>query len=71
MDFCGLIEKVRYKMICTREDLLRAEHDVIHQALGEWLGIGEKPAEDLMWVTGVNDFASKLIEMIEETKDGK
>lgn len=53
----------------TLDGILKIEHEVIRTAIDEWLGMGDKPAEDLQWVMGVNDFASKLIDKL-EGKDG-
>jgi hypothetical protein len=48
----------------TLDGVLRAEHDTLKKAIDEWLGMGDRPAEDLQWVMGVNDLASYLIEML-------
>ena len=53
----------------TLGGVLRAEHDVLHQAFGEWLGQSDRPMEDLEYVWGVHDMANKMIELL-EGKDG-
>lgn len=52
--------------------ILRAEHDALKEAADEWLGISgtERGAsEDLQWVMGVNDFATRLIAILEDDGD--
>lgn len=50
----------------TLDGILRAEHDVLHDALTEWCGIVKDGAnEDLQYVMGVHDMADALIEKLE------
>ena len=53
----------------TLDGILRAEHDVLHEAFGDWLGTTDRPMEDLQYVWGVHDMAQRLIDTL-EGKDG-
>ena len=55
----------------TLAGVLRAEHDVLHDALTEWCGmVKERANEDLQYVFGVHDMAHRLITEL-EGKDGE
>ena len=51
--------------------ILRAEHDTLKVAFDEWLGQGDKPGEDLMYIMGEFDLADKLINTMENDDAGK
>lgn len=54
----------------TLDGILRAEHEMIRTAIDEWIGLGDKPNEDLQWLLGVSDFADKLISDMEGNNAG-
>ena len=43
---------------------------MIRTAIGDWIGLGDKPDEDLHWLLGVSDFADKLISDMEGNNVG-
>ena len=50
------------------EDVYRLEHEVMHDAFTEWVGMdGAKVGEDLQYLCGVHDMAHKLAEFAKET----
>ena len=50
----------------TLDGILRAEHDVLHDALTEWCGMVKEDAnEDIQYVMGVHDMADALIKRLE------
>lgn len=58
----------------TLDAILRAEHDALKEAADEWLGISgtdRRASEDLQWVIGVNDFATRLIAILEDNGEAK
>lgn len=58
-------------MTVTLNDVLRMEHDVLHDALNEWCGMNDdKAMEDLQYLCGVHDMAHKLIEKLVDEDGG-
>ena len=56
----------------TIDGILRAEHDVLHDAICGWCGIvDDRASQDLQYVCGVHDMAHKLIEMLEADNNGE
>ena len=54
----------------TLDGILRAEHDVLHDAMTEWRGmVKEDASADIQYVMGVHDMAHELIKRL-EGKDG-
>ena len=51
--------------------ILRAEHDTLKTAFDEWLGMSERPAEDMNYIMGVCDFADRLIKTLESDNAGE
>ena len=50
----------------TLDGILRAEHDVLHEALTEWCGmVKEDASADIQYVMGVHDMAHELINRLE------
>ena len=50
----------------TVNGVLRAEHEILHEALVEWAGQSpERAMEDLEYFSGVVDLAEKLINELE------
>ena len=49
----------------TRAFIALVEHEVLMDAQ-EWIGIGDKGNEDVMYINGVVDMAAKLIEKLGE-----
>ena len=50
----------------TLGGILRAEHDVLHDAMTEWCGmVDDKAKEDLQYLFGVHDMADALIKALE------
>ena len=50
----------------TLDVVLRAEHDVLHDAMTEWCGVvDDKAKEDLQYLFGVHDMADALIKSLE------
>ena len=50
----------------TLDGILRAEHDVLHDALTEWCGMVKEDANaDIQYVMGVHDMADALIKALE------
>ena len=50
----------------TLDGILRAEHDVLHDALTEWCGMVKEDANaDIQYVMGVHDMAHELIKRLE------
>ena len=50
----------------TMDGILRAEHDVLHDALTEWCGMVKEDANaDIQYVMGVHDMADALIKKLE------
>lgn len=46
-------------------DILRAEHDVMHNAISDWIGMNNDSAkEDLQYLIGIHNMADKLIEAV-------
>lgn len=47
--------------------VLYLEHQMLREAFGEWAGFDrEHAAEDIAYLGGVNDFAQRAIESIED-----
>ena len=45
------------------EDVYRAEHEVMHKAFAEWVGMDKETIlADLQYLWGVHDLATKLAE---------
>ena len=50
----------------TLDGILRAEHDVLQDALTEWCGMVKEDANaDMQYVMGVHDMAHELIKRLE------
>ena len=50
----------------TLDGILRAEHDVLHDALTEWCGMNDDRAkEDVQYICGVHDMADALVKTLE------
>ena len=50
----------------TLDGILKAEHDVLHDALTEWCGMVKEDANaDIQYVIGVHDMAHELIKRLE------
>lgn len=48
-------------------DILKAEHDVMHEALTTWVGLKDNDsAEDIQYLWGVHDLAHNLLKELEE-----
>lgn len=48
--------------IITELEILRAEHEILHEANVEWLGLNRETAmDDVQYVSGVVDLATKLL----------
>lgn len=48
-------------LFASVEDVLRAEHEVMNQAFSDWIGQTDKPGEDLQYLWGIHDLASRII----------
>lgn len=54
----------------TKLEVLMAEHVQMKYAMDEWLGMGDKPGEDLSYLSGVIDMADRLLkELSDEDSD--
>lgn len=54
----------------TKLDVLMTEHAQMKLATDEWLGMGDKPGEDLNYLMGVIDMADRLLkELSDEDND--
>ena len=49
----------------TVDGVLRAEHEVMDQAFTDWIGQTDKPGEDLQYLWGIHDLASRIIAQLE------
>ena len=50
----------------TLDGILKAEHDVLHEALTEWCGmVKEDASADIQYVIGVHDMAHELVKRLE------
>lgn len=49
----------------TELDILRAEHEIMHEANSEWLGLGNEK-EDVSYIEGVIQLTDKLLEMVKQ-----
>lgn len=50
--------------------ILRAEHDLMHEALTEWVGLDNDHADrDLQYLWGIHDLADKLIKELSADAD--
>lgn len=45
----------------TKLDVLMTEHAQMKLAVDEWLGMGDKPGEDLSYLIGVIDMTERLL----------
>lgn len=51
-------------------DVLMAEHEVMHEALTEWVGLNTEHADrDLQYLWGIHDLADKLIKELTDNAD--
>lgn len=47
--------------------ILKAEHEVMHEAFTEWVGLDNERADrDLQYLWGIHDLADKLIKELTE-----
>ena len=54
----------------TLDGILKAEHDVLHDAMTEWCGmVDDKAKEDLQYLFGVHDMADALVKVLEGKND--
>ena len=50
--------------------ILKAEHELLHEAFCEWCGMGEEDApKDILYLQGVHDMAHKLVLKLDPNGD--
>ena len=50
----------------TKLDVLMTEHAQMKIAADEWLGMGDKPGEDLSYLIGVIDMTERLLKELSD-----
>ena len=50
----------------TKLDVLMTEHAQMKLATDEWLGMGDKPGEDLNYLIGVIDMTERLLKELSD-----
>ena len=52
---------IKTERTLNENDILAVEHEMLNNLATEWLGVSDKPAEDVQYICGIVDLADKLI----------